>query len=784
MLEKHLASSCRRSIPARRPSAPSAASAAVVAAACALFLAGAARPAAAALAENGPPTVLHRLSAPVLVDGDISDSAWQDAATVEQWWETNPGDNVEPSVKNRAWMGYDDEYLYAAFEFDDSEPGAIRAPLGDRDDVGSPTDYGGLILDPRGDGKTAQMFLANARGIQYDALTSDDAGEDSAPDFFWEAAGKITATGWQLELRVPFSSIRYVDPNPKNWGVLLYRNHPRAYRQQYFSSRLPRDRNCFICNSRELTGLAGLPTGGHWVIAPFATSSQVAEPRGDLGTPLRTDDAEADGGIDVKWLPNPDLVIDATLNPDFSQIESDTAQITANERFALFLPEKRPFFLESVDLFSTPIQAVYTRAFNAPRWGGRATGTSAKDKYTILVGEDRGGGVTILPGPESSDLADIDFESTVALGRYRHDFGKAFVGAVYAGREVGDGGSAWNRVLGPDFEWRPNGQHTIRGQFLWSDTRTPNRTDLADTWDGRELSGYAGDAWWNFSDGKWDTFLEYKEIDDDFRADTGFVPQVGYRLTYYEAGRTVRPKDQPIRRIRVFTYGQTEEALDGRTLRRLIVPGFGLDAPLSTFFRLEFPRDEIRSGDRLFERQRVQVQVDMRPSRLLNRVLFTAIYGDDVDFAESRPGTGGTVTLDTSWRIGSHLAIATTMNRRWLDLERVPVGADDRLFTANVFRLRGVYTWNSRMWLRTVAQWVETERDQRLFTDEVDAKSGGLAGSMVFAYKLNWQTVLYVGFADNRSLLAQPADDRGHVASQLEPQNRQVFLKLSYAFRD
>ena len=116
------------------------------------------------LSENGPPTMLRRLSGPVAIDGAIDETAWKDAALVDTWWETNPGNNVEPAVKNLAWVGYDDDYLYAAFDFADPEPMAIRAPLGDRDDVGSPTDYGGLILDPRGDGKGAQMFLANAAG--------------------------------------------------------------------------------------------------------------------------------------------------------------------------------------------------------------------------------------------------------------------------------------------------------------------------------------------------------------------------------------------------------------------------------------------------------------------------------------------------------------------------------------------------------------------------------------------------------------------------------------------
>ena len=218
-----------------------------------------------------------------------------------------------------------------------------------------------------------------------------------------------------------------------------------------------------------------------------------------------------------------------------------------------------------------------------------------------------------------------------------------------------------------------------------------------------------------------------------------------------------------------------EEALDGRSLRRMITPGFGLDAPLGTFFRFEVPIDEVRAGDRMFDRVRGQVTVDMRPGRVLNRIYLVALFGDDVDFAENRAAQGGTIQLQTSWRIGSHLAVGTTMNRRWLDLESSPVPGADRLLTADVLRLRGVYTWSSRMWLRAIAQWVATERDPRLFTREVSKKSGGLSGSAVFAYKLNWQTVLYLGFADNRAL---------DLDEDLQPEERQVFLKLSYAFRD
>src|SRR5262249_34798097 len=154
--------------------------------------------------------------------------------------------------------------------------------------------------------------------------------------------------------------------------------------------------NCFICHCSPLTGLEGLPEGGHLIVAPYLSAKEEGVPRGDPGTPLVNKPVRVTGGGDIKWTPNENTPVDAAINPDFSQVESDVAKISANERFALFYPEKRPFFLEGIELFSTPIQAVYTRSITSPRWGARVTGKLGSTGYTALVAEDRGGGSVIL----------------------------------------------------------------------------------------------------------------------------------------------------------------------------------------------------------------------------------------------------------------------------------------------------------------------------------------------------------------------------------------------------
>ena len=417
---------------------------------------------------------------PIAIDGDLSDPAWQQAAKVTTWYETNPGDNLEPKVGNLAWLAYDERFFYAAFEFKDPNPKAIKAPLGDRDNVPSYTDYGGVIVDPRNDGKTAQMFLANPKGIQYDAISSDAAGEDSAPDFFWDSAGRITESGWVLEMRIPFSSLRYEKSDPEQWRIMLYRNLPREFRYQMFTSRLPRDSTCFICNTRPLVGLGGLPSGSHWVVAPFATGNQVSLPEGgQLGGSLSSEDPVADGGLDAKWVPNPNLVFDGTLNPDFSQIESDVAQISANERFALFFPTAAVLPRVGGHVLH-PLQAIYTRTFNQPRWGARSTGQLATP-WTLMVGEDEGT-AHHHPGVNGSGTALAD---SVA-GRHRRTGATSARASRACSTAARDDGGGSNRVFGPDFRWNPTQQDTVTGQLLLSQ-RTPRTGRLGELGDGRSL---------------------------------------------------------------------------------------------------------------------------------------------------------------------------------------------------------------------------------------------------------------------------------------------------------
>jgi len=719
-------------------------------------------PADAQVVHRGDQIEIARRDDDIRIDGILDDEAWMSARRAEQWYEFNPGDNVVPHVHTIAYLAYDDRYLYAAFEFLDPNPRAIRAPLADRDHISANAmDYGGLFLDSRSDGRTAIVLLVTPSGVQYDSVLDDASGnEDASPDFFWDSAARITDGGWMLEMRVPFSSLRYPAVSRAAWGIALFRNYPRDFRYQIGSMRVPRGSNCSVCLMNGLTGLDGLPSSGHLVAAPYVSTTSVARPGSGAGAGLSSR-LTPTAGLDLKWTPNADTALDLAANPDFSQIEADTAQITANEQFALSYPEKRPFFLEGVELFTTPIRAVYTRSITDPRWGGRATGTAGGVTYTALVTEDAGGGTVILPGPAASSGRPQDFTSTVMIARARRDLGRSFISALATDREARDG-HGHNRIAGPDFQWRYSTSQQLTGQWLFSSTRDTAHASIA---------SHAADVEWKHSSRHLEVTSRYKDLGDGFRADAGFVPQVGYREISGRGQWTVRPNGF-VRELRTFVTIVHQADRSDALLGRSVTPVAEMNVRWNGFVAIRLISDRIRSQDLLFDRRQVGWTVRFSPSQRFARIAMDGTVGSNVDFVEARQARGATVNLSADINPTRRLSLGLVQNQRWLNVDTA--AGHRRLFLARVSRLRGNYMFTANSFVRIIAQYISTTRDPSLFHVAVRPRSATFSGSVLLAYKLNWQSVLFVGYGDDREL--SPED-------KLERSSRQVFVKASYAFQ-
>src|SRR3954469_22051047 len=227
---------------------------------------------------------VQKLGAAIVIDGDLSDSAWASATKIDSFVEHARGDNVAPPVTTTAYVAYDERSLYVAFRCDDPKPSAIRAPFVDRDQVLNDQDFVQIVIDAQNDQRSAFIFKVNPRGVQADSVYNDaNQLEDPAPDFSFEAASHITPTGWVAEMRIPMSSLRYADKDPQDWGVILERNYPRDFRYLMASAKIPKGSNCYLCHEMTLAGFTGLALGGHLTLAPYTTAARNEQL---VGTPL------------------------------------------------------------------------------------------------------------------------------------------------------------------------------------------------------------------------------------------------------------------------------------------------------------------------------------------------------------------------------------------------------------------------------------------------------------------------------------------------------------------
>jgi hypothetical protein len=293
---------------------------------------------------------------------------------VDTFTQRQPADGHAASQRTEAYLGYDEENLYVVFLAYDDDPHAVRARRVPREKTDG-DDLVTLTLDTFGDGRRGYGFTANPYGIQSDFLETDERGRDMTFDTVWSSRGMVTDRGYAVLMAIPFKSLRYAGGPDQAWGILLERWIARAGEQDFFP-RVPTSVQGHLSSEARLEGIGAPPPGRNMQFIPYVAfgSSKLLDTRDPLDASFVTKPAEVVGGLDAKFVIKSALVLDVTMNPDFGQVESDEPKASANERFELFTPEKRPFFLENSDYFQTPLDLVFTRRIADPRVGVRLTG--------------------------------------------------------------------------------------------------------------------------------------------------------------------------------------------------------------------------------------------------------------------------------------------------------------------------------------------------------------------------------------------------------------------------
>ncbi|MBC8646985.1 MAG: carbohydrate binding family 9 domain-containing protein, partial [Thermoanaerobaculia bacterium] len=554
----------------------------------------------------------RRAAGTIQVDGVLDETAWQQADRMELPVETFPGDNVTAPVKTEGFILFDDKYLYVGIRAQDPAPHKIRAHLSDRDKAFS-DDFVGVVLDTFNDERRGFEFFVNPLGVQMDLFQNDvGGGEDSTWDAIWASAGRITAEGYVVEMAIPFSSLRFRRAaGEQTWGVDMLRIYPRSQRYRVGLQALSRNRNCYVCQFSKITGFEGITPGRNLEFDPTLTGQRTDQREDFPDGPLEGGDLDIEPGLTARWGITPNLTLNAALNPDFSQVEADVGQLDINTQFTLFFPEKRPFFLEGADFFQTPIQAVYTRTVADPDWGTKLTGKEGKSAIGVFIARDDLTNL-IIPGSQGSSLTSFRDNNHAGVFRYRYDVGKnSTVGALYTGRDAQDYA---NHVTGADAFIRVTPRDQVRLQALASRTRYPGFIVSDFNQPDGTFTDHAYRFDYQHSTRNWFWFAEYEDIGEDFRADSGFLPQVNYRRP--EAGLERiwwGPKGAWYSRIFLGGNWDRTEEQGGQLLEEEFEGYVGVGGPLQSFFFFGGgTRDRFYNGVD-FEEQFGSAYIEIRP---------------------------------------------------------------------------------------------------------------------------------------------------------------------------
>lgn len=712
---------------------------------------------------------IPQLQGEIAIDGKLDDAAWQGALAQEIAYDIQPGDNTPAPVKTTVRVGYTPDALYLAFHALDPDPSAIRAHLRDRDAMFN-DDWIGVFLDTFNDHRRGYELVANPFGVQGDLIrdeTNTENQEDESWDGLWSSAGQITAEGYDVEMRIPFSTLRFpTGGGEQRWGISLFRNWPRDKRHQLTSHKVPRESNCFQCEWGKYDGFAGAQQGRNLEIVPTLTMGKV-QTRDAAGEKWQDGDSSIEPGVDVSWTPSPAMTLNATINPDFSQVETDELQLDINNSFALFYQEKRPFFLEGADYFTTPFSVLYTRQIADPDFGLRVTGRSGGSAYGAFVARDATTQL-LVPGVQGSGFEQLEQKADVVVGRYRYDISNDFsLGAIGTFRK---GDDYANNLAGVDGRWRKGG-HTVTAQLLHSQSEYPD--DIAEIY-ADELGSDpspAGNAWraaYNFSNRNWNIDAWHEDIDPGFRADLGFIGMVGYDKSLVGGQRMWYRDGKAFERISLYADWDITHRFDGRLLERELEAQVGVNGPMQSFIRLHGMTRVAYWNGKMFDERYADINANFRPNGNWQLGAYLQA-GTLIDRDADKTGRRTMVELYGNASIGRGIATDWDIIRQQMKRD------GGTAFTATVANISGSWQFDPRQRLRLTLQGSSVKRDLSLYADPIEEKARDWAAQMVYSYKINPHTALYAGAAYGAFMDDDHPDMFGST--------RSVFLKLSYGWQ-
>jgi len=688
---------------------------------------------------------------------------------VSDFAQREPGDGVPASLETAAYLSYDATHLYVVFVCKD-DPAKVRANLTKREAIMS-DDIVGLVLDTYHDGRRAYLFLVNPLGIQADAVSAVGQNDDYSYDALWQSDGTLTKDGYVVVVKVPFKSLRFSNAPAQTWGIAVARIIPRANEASFWPYITRR-----IAGVGEqlatMEGLEAISPGRNLQAIPYGNFATARE-MGDDGV-MRTDHS-ARVGIDGKAVIKDAVTLDVTVNPDFSQVESDEPQVTINQRFEVFFPEKRPFFIENANYFKTPENLFHSRRIADPKFGTRVTGKGRGWAFGGLLVNDKAPGQSVdRTDPRSGKMA------TIGVIRAQREFGEqSYVGGIVTDREWGP---AANRVFGIDGRWRINDNWSTKAQ--WVGSRTIDESGEATT--GEALTAEIARDGRNFS-----YQSSYLQRSPDFRSELGFIERVDMKETQHEAGYNWFPKARRV--LRVGADLEVGAVWDWSNLLQdwSVEPGFEIEFPGQTEIGVRRWQVFERFDGIEFRRQSSMVRASTAWLKWLS-------FNGSVDWGENinyYPADG----LEPFLADGTSIEAGTTirpLSQLRVDLAYIYSGLTTKpgtplpagtsggtIFTDHIVRTRVNYQFTRAFSARVILDY-ETVNPTAALVD-LD-RERGFNADVLFTYLVNPWTAVYVGYTDayeDRAGASPMARPLSVGSAPLTSVGRGAFVKISYLLK-
>jgi hypothetical protein len=785
--------------------------------------------------EKTRPVRLVRFEKPPVIDGKLDEDVWKAATVFKDFYQINPGDNIAPSKATLVMAGYDAKFLYFGFHCFD-EPDKIRATIAKRDSVFG-EDNVRIFLDTFNDQRKAYVLGFNPLGVQQDGVLTEGSGTDFSVDIVMESKGTLTPDGYMVEVAIPFKSLRYEAGKDKLWGFHVWRNIDRFNDEIDSWMPISRDRSGTMNQAGHLSGLEGISTERTLELIPSLTLSETgkrfathtdAELQANPSLTERgrfvNQPVKFDPGLTAKLGLTPTVTLDLAINPDFAQVEADQTVITANQRFPIFFEEKRPFFLEGIDIFRTPLTPVHTRAIVDPDLAVKLTGKRGRNTFGLLVASDNAPGN--FTGDERLDPDNqrfLDKNAYIGVLRLKRDVGRensiGFIATTYNFIEN------HNQLGGFDGRFRLNQQTTFEFQALGTTTRRFFYDPELDQDIYRTGNSFAYEYNLNTEGRHFSYGFDGSGRTRDYRAEVGFTRR--RNTNNHEAFFNYTTEPKPKERVvswHAYSYLGGNFDWQGRMQNWSSETQFGPDMQRQTFIRVgynwgyervfeeEFGRKRTAThggtfagedSERSAHNRNVFAYGGTTPSKKYSLFVFTGYHWGALDFdfgggpkfprispsalrareAEEQglcggenppevceglldPGAGNLFEINASLSYKPTSSLNASLDYTKNRLTRRDTGL--LAFDDNILALRATYQFSRFTFARARVDY--------------DSLESNVRGQFLLGWTPNPGTALYVGYNDdiNRNGFSP-------FTGQLEPgfrrNGRTFFIKMSYLFR-